>query len=861
MEPRRLTGGIALIVVLMAMAALVYYDFRPGSLPPVAATPGPLVAALPSPAPPGALVAATPPADTPAAENPAELPSVAPQAAVSKLAEPAASPPSAGEVAAVPPPETPVIANPAETPPPPVSAEAEPRRATEPPAASPPSAELAAIPPAETPAAGNPPETPPAPATAEAEPPKAAEPVPAIVAKTPQVADEPAEAPVADAPASPPAAEALVVELPKAEKPATPVTPGAKIAKGAAPVTGEPAPAAAKTEEPPKAKAPATAPPAVEGPKAEPARPLPPPHTEIARSGPPAGNMRGAPAKPGEASPDVAPGVEAMPSFEVVQVENSGDAVVAGVAAAGATVEVLDGGRTVATARANDRGEWALSLDPPMPPGPHDLAIRTTSADKATVTISDQRVAVSIPDKPTEEPLVVLNTPDEPSHVIEMPVEKPAEVALAPAQPVKPDVAPEKTPEVAEIAAPEPRAEATRVAPPSTRTEVAAVPTETPIEAKPAKTTPDVAQAPELPAERPAEFVAAPAEPAVGPKPAETVPGVAATSKVPADKPAEVAAASAGPAVGPKPAEPAPVVAGYPDVPAGPNRQLEVGALPAEARTGAKPAESRPAVAVASETPMAEGKGDAMASAASAQADGGAKRLPKVATAAAGKRGGVGKAGAAAEERPAEKIASKKKRPVAKAPGAEVATEESPRIRKTPVAPAILPKVGVSAVEADTSGGLFIAGTAVTGDPVRVYLDDTFLGETKPAGGTWLLELRRELPAGRYDIRADQVDSANGDVIVPAAVPFQREIEVVALRPVGETGGPGGASASGAMPDPETIIIRRHDNLWRMSRRMYGKGVRWSTLYQANKDQIRNPRWIFPGQLFVVPSSDTTWKD
>ena len=42
---------------------------------------------------------------------------------------------------------------------------------------------------------------------------------------------------------------------------------------------------------------------------------------------------------------------------------------------------------------------------------------------------------------------------------------------------------------------------------------------------------------------------------------------------------------------------------------------------------------------------------------------------------------------------------------------------------------------------------------------------------------------------------------------------------------------------------------------------MYGKGTRWSTLYTANKEQIRKPRWIFPGQVFMVPAGDMTWKN
>lgn len=50
-----------------------------------------------------------------------------------------------------------------------------------------------------------------------------------------------------------------------------------------------------------------------------------------------------------------------------------------------------------------------------------------------------------------------------------------------------------------------------------------------------------------------------------------------------------------------------------------------------------------------------------------------------------------------------------------------------------------------------------------------------------------------------------------------------------------------------------SVIIRRGDSLWRISRRVYGRGVRYSTIYLANQDQIRDPDMIWPGQVFAVP--------
>ncbi|MCV9943481.1 MULTISPECIES: LysM peptidoglycan-binding domain-containing protein [unclassified Rhizobium] len=49
------------------------------------------------------------------------------------------------------------------------------------------------------------------------------------------------------------------------------------------------------------------------------------------------------------------------------------------------------------------------------------------------------------------------------------------------------------------------------------------------------------------------------------------------------------------------------------------------------------------------------------------------------------------------------------------------------------------------------------------------------------------------------------------------------------------------------------VIIRRGDTLWQISRRTYGLGVRYTTIYIANEDKIMNPDRIRPGQIFGLP--------
>ena len=63
-----------------------------------------------------------------------------------------------------------------------------------------------------------------------------------------------------------------------------------------------------------------------------------------------------------------------------------------------------------------------------------------------------------------------------------------------------------------------------------------------------------------------------------------------------------------------------------------------------------------------------------------------------------------------------------------------------------------------------------------------------------------------------------------------------------------------GASASpGGAPMTSTRVVSRGDSLWRISRVTYGVGQRYVAVYRANRDQIRNPNLIYPGQIIVLP--------
>ncbi len=159
---------------------------------------------------------------------------------------------------------------------------------------------------------------------------------------------------------------------------------------------------------------------------------------------------------------------------------------------------------------------------------------------------------------------------------------------------------------------------------------------------------------------------------------------------------------------------------------------------------------------------------------------------------------------------------------------------------------------------------MFVAGQAKGGNRVIVHANDILLGASPVSPDSrFLVQSKQPLKVGDYIIRADLLDN-DDRVLATARVPFRREagenISAVASDTDGQTAAPAdtgaGEDASSATPLQKvegSVIIRRGDNLWTISKRTYGRGTRYTTIYLANRDQIRNPDLIWPGQVFNMP--------
>ncbi|MGY3441948.1 LysM peptidoglycan-binding domain-containing protein [Bradyrhizobium sp. USDA 4473] len=113
-----------------------------------------------------------------------------------------------------------------------------------------------------------------------------------------------------------------------------------------------------------------------------------------------------------------ATGGDAVPEFDVVNIEPTGGTVVAGRAPPGTTVELLRNGEVHDRAVADKSGQFVM-VPRPLPPGNYDLTLRMTRDGKQVT--STQSVAVALDAAARERPMVALMAPDKPVRVLSQP--------------------------------------------------------------------------------------------------------------------------------------------------------------------------------------------------------------------------------------------------------------------------------------------------------------------------------------------------------------------------------------------------------------------------------------------------------
>jgi nucleoid-associated protein YgaU len=140
----------------------------------------------------------------------------------------------------------------------------------------------------------------------------------------------------------------------------------------------------------------------------------------------------------------------------------------------------------------------------------------------------------------------------------------------------------------------------------------------------------------------------------------------------------------------------------------------------------------------------------------------------------------------------------------------------------------------LDSVDYGKQGDVTIGGRAEPGANVQVYLDNRLLGSAQANdGGRWTLSPEQSVQEGLHDLRVDQI-GPDGGVTARVETPFQQTVLA-------------------DWPAQQVVVVQPGNSLWRIARRMYGEGVRYTVIYEANRGHIGDPDLIYPGQVFVVP--------
>jgi nucleoid-associated protein YgaU len=501
--------------------------------------------------------------------------------------------------------------------------------------------------------------------------------------------------------------------------------------------------------------------------------------------------------EPTPAAPAAAPDEAAdadLPRFDVLRVEPDGSTVIAGNAAPGSKLEIVSGDKVIATLDVDPTGDFAAVLDQPLPPGDHSLQLKVTATDGKAVT-SDEVATISVPADPNGKLLAMVSKPGEASRLITLPESvnsgaKQERVAASEAAPAA------NTPATAPGDAAAPAETATPATTPST----------TPTGTAPAAQAPEI-QVTAVEIEGNRIFVAgkAPAGSSVRGFADETLIGTVVTDpsghfvvdgEVPLSVGSHVIRAELLDANG--------TVVVRASVPFDRPEGEQVSVVAQNSQTASGQGGAMVPVDLAAFEKLRGSLGQAFALLQGLYADGKKPALEELAAARSATEIGLK---SIADFRPAAMSA---------VPLADFVAATAAKAGKALAALQALPN-DIDAVGAEL--------------PKIAALIEAVLSPVAPSPEPAMP------PAAAGATATPAAPAATQDTATAAAPAEPKTIEQAPLT-----------------ESRNSVIIRRGDTLWQISRRVYGQGVRYTTIYLANSNQIRNPDLIEPGQVFQVPN-------
>ena len=174
-----------------------------------------------------------------------------------------------------------------------------------------------------------------------------------------------------------------------------------------------------------------------------------------------------------------------------------------------------------------------------------------------------------------------------------------------------------------------------------------------------------------------------------------------------------------------------------------------------------------------------------------------------------------------------------------------LADSEGVKVVQGGTGPNVMTDVMFDTINYSKDGDVAVTGRGSPESIVHFYLDNSPVASTAvDKQGYWSADLS-DVKAGVYTLRLDQLDQS-GKVSSRIESPFKREDRSILADQMQDIASPARINV---------ITVQPGNTLWAISRERYGKGILYVQVFNANKDKIRNPDLIYPGQIFDLPDN------
>lgn len=134
-----------------------------------------------------------------------------------------------------------------------------------------------------------------------------------------------------------------------------------------------------------------------------------------------------------------------------------------------------------------------------------------------------------------------------------------------------------------------------------------------------------------------------------------------------------------------------------------------------------------------------------------------------------------------------------------------------------------------------------------------------FIVSRRKPNGTVLFDTNMKVTLEEYTIKEDAGEGF--DVIVTIKLKQYREystktmkITIKQYKPIAvEVPARPATTAPKPTTTSRTYTVVRGDCLWNIAKKYYGNGNQYTKIYNANRDKIKNPNLIYPGQVLTIP--------